>query len=53
MAEFEKDFILRQSKGMASLLAKILNKEDVEQIMTMDQKETEKKKIEQKEEKNG
>lgn len=42
MAEYEKDFMLRQAKQMADLLGSFMDKESVEDIMEMDQEQGQK-----------
>lgn len=39
MAEYEKDFMLRQTKAMAEGLAKFLGKEKADEVMKQDVKE--------------
>ena len=39
MADYEKDFILRQTKAMAEGLAKYLGKEKADEVMKQDMKE--------------
>ncbi|MBP1039486.1 hypothetical protein I6N95_00560 [Vagococcus sp. BWB3-3] len=40
MAEFEKDFIMRQTKDMAKALAKFMEKDDVDDLLKLDEKHT-------------
>ncbi|MHC5226730.1 DUF6483 family protein [Enterococcus sp. LJL99] len=44
MADYEKDFILRQTKAMTEGLAKFLGKEKADEVMKQDEKEDKHKK---------